>query len=343
MRGPIPVIILTLALAGCGGNAPPPSAANTTAAAGAATQQEAISRIGDVTIRASAMPTAMLAPEVASRYGIARDDRTVMLLVAVRQGTEMQETSLPATITATVTNLSGQRQPITLRELRSDDLLDYVGTVETSLPDTLRFDLTIVRGLVRGDEFRALSEVFVWLAKVLRAGPFVRVPEPLYHRLDHRGNYHKQWVDWSDERKRGSWSTLFTGLMEATIPVCRTDEERLFFQHFILDRICVVRPGQTYHYFPDGPHDGGQMMRECLARLVSEGLGHLWQVPAHVVAEHETRVEHLRDVNRGLRERNRRLRATKDRRRGRLSQAQSRPPEPVSPASGWLTRWRRAR
>ena len=65
----------------------------------------------------AAMPTAMLAPEVASRYGIARDDRTVMLLVAVRQGTEMQETSLPATITATVTNLSGQRQPITLREL----------------------------------------------------------------------------------------------------------------------------------------------------------------------------------------------------------------------------------
>jgi hypothetical protein len=57
----------------------------------------------------------------------------------------MQETALPATVTATVTNLSGQRQQIALRELRSGDLLDYVGTTETSLPDTLRFDLTIVR------------------------------------------------------------------------------------------------------------------------------------------------------------------------------------------------------
>ena len=32
-----------------------------------------------------------------------------------------------------------------MRELRSGDLLDYVGTVEIAMPDTLRFDLTIVR------------------------------------------------------------------------------------------------------------------------------------------------------------------------------------------------------
>jgi hypothetical protein len=139
MRRFVLAITCALALAGCGGNAPAP------AVPAAAAQQEAVSRIGDVTIRASAVPTGMLAPEVASRYGIARDDRTVMLLVAVRQGTESQETSLPATITATATNLGGQRQSVALRELRSGDLLDYVGTVETSLPDTLRFDLTIVR------------------------------------------------------------------------------------------------------------------------------------------------------------------------------------------------------
>ena len=85
-------------------------------------------------------------------------------------------------------------------------------------------------GPIRGDEFRGLSEVFVWLAKLLRWGPFVRVPQPLYHRLDHSENYHKQWFDWPDDRKRGSWTTLYTGLMEATMPVCRTPEERFFFQ-----------------------------------------------------------------------------------------------------------------
>ena len=135
------VLVLSIAamLAGCGGKAPPAATPAMPA------QQEAISRIGDVTIRATAMPTAALTPEVASRYGIARDDRTVMLLVGVRQGPDMQETALPATITATATNLGGQRQQIAMRELRSGELLDYIGTVQSSPPDTLRFDLTIVR------------------------------------------------------------------------------------------------------------------------------------------------------------------------------------------------------
>jgi hypothetical protein len=137
-----------LALAACGGGSAPVPAATVSSA-----QQETVSRIGDVTIRATALQTSTLAPEVASQYGITRDDRTVMLLVGVRQGADAQETALPANITAAVTNLSGQRQPVALRELRSGDpstgsgqgLLDYVGTVETSLPDTLRFDINIVR------------------------------------------------------------------------------------------------------------------------------------------------------------------------------------------------------
>jgi hypothetical protein len=136
---------MLLVLAACGGDKP------TTAVPATAAPEEAISRIGDVTIRATALPTAKLAPEVAGQYGIVRDDRTIMLLVGVRQGPEGQEVALPATITAAVTNLSGQRHEIALRELRSSDpstgqvLLDYVGTVETSLPETLRFDVNIVR------------------------------------------------------------------------------------------------------------------------------------------------------------------------------------------------------
>jgi hypothetical protein len=138
-RALVAAALLSVGLAGCGGSAPPP------ATPAAAAPQEAISRIGDVTIRASVLPTATLAAEVASQYGITRDDRTVMLLVGVRQGPEAQEAALPARISATATNLSGQRHPIDMRELRSGDLLDYVGTVEIAMPDTLRFDLTIVR------------------------------------------------------------------------------------------------------------------------------------------------------------------------------------------------------
>ena len=69
----------------------------------------------------------------------------MLLLVALRQGPQAQETSLPAQVTATVTDLRGRTQPVAMRELRSGELLDYVGVVEVAPPDTLRFDLVIVR------------------------------------------------------------------------------------------------------------------------------------------------------------------------------------------------------
>lgn len=142
MKTFVSMTILATALVcagGCGGTSTSPATDTT------APRQEAISRIGDVTIRANAMATTSLTPEVASQYGIARSEGTVMLLVGVRQGAEAEETALPAQITATAINLSGQRQDIVLRELRSGDLLDYVGTVEVTPPETLRFDLKIVR------------------------------------------------------------------------------------------------------------------------------------------------------------------------------------------------------
>ena len=135
------------ALSGCGGNAPPAAPSSASAPA----SQEAVSRIGDVTIRASAIPTATLSEQVARQYGIARSDATVMLLIGVRRGEGAQETALPAQIVATATDLRGRTHPIQMRELRSGDpssgqaLLDYVGTVDVAAPDTLRFDVRIVR------------------------------------------------------------------------------------------------------------------------------------------------------------------------------------------------------
>jgi hypothetical protein len=134
-------VLLAVGLTGCGGNSTPPAATP----AAPASQGEAVSRVGDVSIRANAMQTSALSPAVASQYGISRADNTVMLLVAVRQGPEAQEVALPARITATATDLRGRRQTIEMRELRSGDLLDYIGTAEATPPDTLRFDVTVVR------------------------------------------------------------------------------------------------------------------------------------------------------------------------------------------------------
>jgi len=134
--------LMCIALAACGGGEPPAPPASP-GAAGAT--QEAVSRIGDVTIRASAIPTSTLSEAVARQYGITRDKDTVMLLVGVRQGESAQETALPANIVATASDLRGRKHVIEMRELRSGDLLDYVGTVDVSPPDTLRFDVQVAR------------------------------------------------------------------------------------------------------------------------------------------------------------------------------------------------------
>ncbi|QSX75023.1 DUF4426 domain-containing protein [Lysobacter arenosi] len=133
-------VLLAIGLTACSGGTPPAAAP-----AAPASQGEAVSRVGDVSVRANAMQTSALSPTVASQYGISRADNTVMLLVAVRQGPEAQEVALPARITATATDLRGRRQTIEMRELRSGDLLDYIGTAEATPPDTLRFDVTVVR------------------------------------------------------------------------------------------------------------------------------------------------------------------------------------------------------
>jgi hypothetical protein len=129
------VLCATLILGGCGGGSPAPPA----------TQAPAVLQAGDVTIRASAVPTAALGEVAAKQYGIERDPRMVLLLVGVRRGPESQETSLPARVRGSAVDLLGRRQQIELREIRSDGFIDYAGSVRISPPETLRFDLVIER------------------------------------------------------------------------------------------------------------------------------------------------------------------------------------------------------
>ena len=132
----IAVLAGTLLLSACGGA---PSAGS---GAGSESQREASVRVGDTVVRASVLPTASLGEAVAKQYGIERDASTAMLLIGVRRGSDAQETAIAARITATATDLLGKRQAIDLREVRSGEFVDYVGTVTVITPDTLSFDVT---------------------------------------------------------------------------------------------------------------------------------------------------------------------------------------------------------
>lgn len=127
-------------------------------------------------------------------------------------------------------------------------------------------------GLVRSDEFRAPFEVFVWLAKLLRWGNFRRVAKPLYYRLDHPRSFTNAYVISSPEdRKRAVLTTLLTGLLEAAVLLCRTPEERRFFQQLILDRIVV----NYLIWCSNEPNSAEKIIDDCLERLRLEGNTHL--------------------------------------------------------------------
>jgi hypothetical protein len=123
---------------------------------------------------------------------------------------------------------------------------------------------------VREDEFRGLTQILTWLAKVLRWGDFVRVPHPLYYKLDHGANFHKSWLDWPFEKKVSAWTTLFTGLLEAAIPLCSNAYELAYVEHLALDRVVVGRPGRTTLYIPSDPSSAGRLKIQCYERLKYE-------------------------------------------------------------------------
>src|SRR5690606_1161484 len=99
-------IVLGLALAGCGSGAPGPASDQGQAHA----QREAAMQVGDIVVRANALPTADLNDAVARQYGIERDDGSVMLLVGVRRDGDGGETALTARGPPVAIELLGKRQ-----------------------------------------------------------------------------------------------------------------------------------------------------------------------------------------------------------------------------------------
>lgn len=132
----LPGAALALALVACGGPSPPADHAS-------ALREEAIARDGEVSVRASLLPTTALGEAVARQYGIAPRPGRLMLMVGVRRGPDHAGTALPAQVIAHATDLRGVRTAIAMREVRSGGFVDYIGTVHATPPDTLRIELDV--------------------------------------------------------------------------------------------------------------------------------------------------------------------------------------------------------
>jgi glycosyltransferase involved in cell wall biosynthesis len=143
-------------------------------------------------------------------------------------------------------------------------LLYIEGITAVPLRGLIRRPAIRQAGLVKSDEFRAPLQVFVWLAKLLRWGNFRRIAKPLYYKLDRPNNFTNEYFSSPEDWKRAVQTTLFTGLLEVALSLCRTPEQRLFFQQTIVDKI-VLQPTNNE------PNSSGKLLSECLDRLRHEG------------------------------------------------------------------------
>lgn len=140
------LLVCLFALGACDDSGTPPKPAQLIEV-----QARAVASASHLEVSADAIQTSALNEATARKYGIERDDNRILLLVTVRTDTDADDDSLPGPITASVTDLSGQRSEIALRELRIDDpqsqatLIDHIGIVETPLPQTLRFEVRVKR------------------------------------------------------------------------------------------------------------------------------------------------------------------------------------------------------
>jgi hypothetical protein len=94
----------------------------------------------DVEVHYVVFNTMFLTPEIARQYGITRGrDRALLNVSVIGRDAEPQ----PAEVTASYSNLLGQRSVLPLEEVREANAVYYIGAFRYTDEDTLRFHIGV--------------------------------------------------------------------------------------------------------------------------------------------------------------------------------------------------------
>ena len=97
---------------------------------------------GDYVLHFNALVTDLLAPDIARAYGIVRSENRVMLNVSILRKTEgAVGTPVSRAVSASALNLSGQLHGMSMREIREDEAIYYIGELTISDGETLIFTI----------------------------------------------------------------------------------------------------------------------------------------------------------------------------------------------------------
>jgi hypothetical protein len=135
----LPLICLGLS-AGCQqASAPDPLIAEAALAS-----TETSKDFGDYVVHFNALPTSQLSPDVARQYDIARSDNRAILNVSIiEKNPGSIGTSVSGAVSASAINLTGQLKNITVREIREETAIYYIGEVLVSNEETLIFTIDV--------------------------------------------------------------------------------------------------------------------------------------------------------------------------------------------------------
>ncbi|MFT5499920.1 MAG: hypothetical protein ACI88G_000046 [Woeseiaceae bacterium] len=97
--------------------------------------------IGDHIVHFSANSTDQLPPEVARTYNIVRSKDRAMLNVSVLE--EGTNKAVAAEVTVKTVNLTGQLKNVTMRMIREQEAIYYIGETPVANRETLIFDISI--------------------------------------------------------------------------------------------------------------------------------------------------------------------------------------------------------
>lgn len=117
---------------------------------------------GDHVVHYNAQLTTRLTAEVARTTGIDRDGSRGMLNITVLlQGDAENRAPVTARVEVQATNLTGQLQSISMRELRDGESIYYVGEFSVANEETLTFDVTVrPAGVETAHEFSFQQQFF---------------------------------------------------------------------------------------------------------------------------------------------------------------------------------------
>lgn len=100
---------------------------------------------GTLRARYTLLPTLSLDPAMARGYGIERTPGKALLLVALRHAdTDGGEEPATGEVRAQARDLSGRRQDVAMRPIRSGEYVDHVGLVDVGPREVIRIEVEVL-------------------------------------------------------------------------------------------------------------------------------------------------------------------------------------------------------